>query len=390
MTISSSCNGEGHSKFWIGKQLANKQKTFHANLLQRYIPAIPEDSQLTAAAILEPEQEFIDQGPELETLTPLQKETIKDVKISPKLSESQQADIQALLEEYQDIFTDVPSITNLGEHGIQLTSAELIKGKPYPLPHAMRQTLERELDSMLAMGVIESPTVAYASPIIMVKKPDGSTRVCTDYRKLNSFTVFDPEPMPTAEEIFSKLAGDRFFSKFDLSKGYWQVTVREEDRDLTTFICHRGLFRFRIMPFSLVNAPATFSRLMRRVLCDSQGLDNYLDDVLAHTTDWTQHLTALRYFFERIRRAKLTLRPSKCEIGETTVSFLGHILSEGVMSLRQETVSKILDAPPPRTLKQLRAFLGLASFYRMYVPDFAVVAAPLTDATKEGNPNEVT
>ena len=171
-----------------------------------------------------------------------------------------------MLKEYQDIFTDVPSITNAEEHGIQLTSAEPIKGKAYSLPHAMRETLNREIDSMLAMGVIEKSSAAYTSPVVMVKKPDGSTRVCVDYRRLNSVTVFDPEPMPTAEEIFAKLAGDRFFSKFDLSKGYWQVPVREQDRDLTTFICHRGLFRFRVMPFGLVNAPATFSRLMRRVL----------------------------------------------------------------------------------------------------------------------------
>jgi len=142
-----------------------------------------------------------------------------------------------------------------------------------------------------------------------------------DYRRLNCVTVFDPEPMPTAEEIFAKLSGDRFFSKFDLSKGYWQVPVREQDRDFTTFICHRGLFRFRVMPFGLVNAPATFSRLMRRVLRNTQSTDNYLDDVLAHTPDWPRHLAALRHFFECIRKANLTLRPSKCEIGETTVSF---------------------------------------------------------------------
>jgi len=115
--------------------------------------------------------------------------------------------------------------------------------------------------------------------------PDGTKRVCVDYRKLNCVTVFDPEPMPTAEEIFAKLSGDRFFWKFDLSKGYWQVPVCEEDRDFTTFISHRGLFRFRVMPFGLVNAPATFSRLMRRVLRNSQNTDNYLDDVLAHTPD---------------------------------------------------------------------------------------------------------
>jgi len=187
------------------------------------------------------------------------------------------------------------------------------------------------------MGVIEPSSAAYASPVVMVKKPDGSTGVYIDYRKLNSVTVFDPEPMPTAEEIFAKLAGYRYFSKFDLSKGYWQVPVHEEDRDLTTFVCHRGQFRFRVMPFGLVNVPATFSRLMRRVLRDSQSLDNYLDDVLSHTPDWDRHLITLRDFFNRIRQAKLTLRPSKCEIGESTVFFLGHTLSEGILSTKQDT-----------------------------------------------------
>ena len=145
----------------------------------------------------------------------------------------------------------------------------------------MRETLDKEIESMLKTGVIEPSSAACASPVVVVKKPDGSTRVCIDYRKLNSVTIFDPEPMPTAEEIFAKLDGDRFFSKFDLSKGYWQVPVHEEDRDLTTFVCHRGLFRFKVMPFGLVNTPATFSRLMRRVLRESQHLDNYQDDVLS-------------------------------------------------------------------------------------------------------------
>jgi len=169
------------------------------------------------------------------------------------------------------------------------------------------------------MGIIEESTAAYASPVVMVGKTDGTKRVCVDYRKLNCVTVFDPEPIPTSKEIFAKLSGDRFFSKFDLSKGYWQVPVRKEDRDVTTFICHRGLFRFCVMPFGLVNAPATFSRLMRRVLRNSLNTDNYLDDILAHTPDWTQHLAALRHFFECIRKARLNLRPCKCEIGETTV-----------------------------------------------------------------------
>jgi len=314
---------------------------------------------------------------------------VKDVKINPELSEEQQADVRALLVQYTDIFTDVTSITNVSEHVIQLNSTEPIKGRAYSLPHSLRETLNKEIDNMLATGIIEESTAAYVSPVVMVEKPDRTKRVCVDYRRLNCVTVFDPEPMPASKEIFAKLSGDRFFSKFDVSKGYWQVPMREQDRDFTTFICPRGLFRFRVMPFGFVNASATFSRRMRRVLRNTQSTDNYLDDVLTYTPDWPRHLAALRHFFECIRKANLTLRPSKCEIRKTTVSFFGHTLTEGEIKPRPVTVEKILRISPPRTIKQLRALLGLASFYRKYVPDFAVIAAPLTDATRKGNLNEI-
>jgi len=286
-------------------QVGHKQKVIHANLLKRYLTAEPESPEGTPksadpteneseaeevqAVLWEKAENLKDQGTELETLNSLRKEMVKDVKINPELSEEQQAEVRALLDQYTYIFTDVPSITNVSEHVIQLNSTEPIKGRAYSLPHSLRKTLDKEIDNMLAMGIIEESTAAYASPVVMVEKPDGTKRVCVDYRRLNCVTVFDPEPMPTAEEIFAKLSGDRFFSEFDLSKGYWQVPVREQDRDFTTFICRRGLFRFRVMPFGLVNAPATFSRLMRRVLRNTQNTDNYLDDVLAHTPDWPRH-----------------------------------------------------------------------------------------------------
>jgi len=192
-------------------QLSNRKNVLLANLLKQYFPAVVEvdkvsdasKGQMIAAAILEPEENFLDQGPELETLNLLQKKTVKNVKINPELSEDQQTKIKGLLEKYRDIFTDVPSITNQSEHQIKLTTDEPIKGKAYSLPHAMRETLGKKIDSMFAMGVIKESTAAYASPVVMVKKPDGSTRVCIDYRRLNSATIFDPKLMPTAEEIFA-------------------------------------------------------------------------------------------------------------------------------------------------------------------------------------------
>jgi len=135
---------------------------------------------------------------------------VKDVKINPELSEEQQAEVRALLVQYTDIFTDVPSNTNVSEHVIQLNSTEPIKRRAYSLPHSLRETLNKEIDNMLAMGIIEESTAAYASPVVMVEKPDRTKRVCVDYRRLNCVTVFDPDPMPTSEEICAKLSGDGF------------------------------------------------------------------------------------------------------------------------------------------------------------------------------------
>ena len=242
---------------------------------------------------------------------------------------------------------------------------------------------------MIKMGVIRESSSSYASPVVVVKKKDNSNRVCVDNRKLNKLTVFDPEPMPTAEHLFQKLNDDKYFTRIDLSKGYWQISIPEEDIPKTAFVTPDGSYEFLKMPFGMINSAATLKRAMKKLL---RGLDNvefYWDDILVHTRTWEEHIKALRELFRRLLAAGMTIRPTKCLFGVNTVDFLGHRLEEGLIGLHEDNVTKIRDAPRPTTKKQIRSFMGLAGYYSDFIPNFAALAAPLSDLTRKGQPNKV-
>ena len=191
---------------------------------------------------------------------------------------------------------------------------------------------------MLDADVIEYSSSPYRSPMLLVKKSDGTNRPVIDYRMLNRQTVFDAEPIPNVDAIFAKLGSANFFSKLDFTKGYWQIPMMHSDKEKTAFSTPMGLMQFRVMPFGLVNAGATYTRMMRHLLQDLPNVDNYIDDVLVYTDSWQEHIASLRALFYRNRDAKLKIKPAKCYLGYYSVSFLGHVIKHGNLHTRQETI----------------------------------------------------
>ncbi len=240
---------------------------------------------------------------------------------------------------------------------------------------------------MLDRGLIELCQSSWASPVVLVKKKkDGTTRFCVDYRKLNDVTWKDAYPLPRIDDTLDALRGSRYFSTLDLYLGYWQVEMDEQDIDKMAFVTRQGLFRFTVMPFGLCNAPATFERLMERVLKDLNWKVCliYLDDIIMYGAGFYPALDRLKMVLKRIREANLKLKPTKCCLMRAEVPFLGHIVSRegvGVDPAKTEAVEKW---PTPVNVKDVRAFLGLASYYRRYIPGFSTVAAPITNLTRQG------
>ena len=370
--------------------VGNKSKLFHANLLKRYF--VREESA-AAAFVVEDSEEWEPVSTTKENLPviPLEaEETVEDIHLDPEAPEMH-ADIKELAGCHQGVLTDLPLHTNLMTCEIRLESGKPVRTKQYPLPFSQRETIKEEVDAMLKMGVIEKSASPFSSPIVLVKKKDGKIRFCVDFRRLNRDVVFDAEPMPDMEYLFAKLGKAKYLSKLDLSKGYWQVPMRPEDKPKTAFTTPQGQYQWTVMPFGLKTAGAIFSRMMRLMLqpLNLQEVDNFMDDILIATDSKERHLQCLRLLFQRLEEVSLSARPSKCYLGFRRLEYLGHIVGQGSIQPEDSKMAKIRDTTQPTTKKQIRSFLGLVGFYRRFVPHFAEIALPLTEATKASKPNIV-
>ena len=307
------------------------------------------------------------------------------------LNPEQQDEFRALLREFRDVFAtkDEPlGQTDVVFHDIK-TEGKPIKTPYRRIPLGLRQEAVDEEQRMKDLGVIEPSESPWAAPVVLVRKKDQSLRYCIDYRRLNDVTQKDSYPLPNIQDCLDSLDGAKYFSSMDLCSGYWQVKLTEDAMDKTSFYgAGGGLWRFRVMPFGLCNAPATFERLMERVLGQLQWqiLLCYLDDILIFSKTVSQHFNHLREVFLRLRKAHLKLKPKKCHFFQQQVSFLGHVVSEEGIMTDPEKIRKMRECPSPRNVHEVRSVVGLFSYYRRFIPHFSEIVKPLVKLTEKNQP----
>ena len=234
-------------------KIGDNKKLFHINMMKNYHTRDVDHDMALASIVLEPSESESGEDNPISN----DEETVSDVVLNPCFSPDQTRELQNLMNEFPTIFSSTPGRTSLLTHSIEVTSKEPIKRKPYPIPLSKLGVVKEEVYKMKELGIIEHSRSPYSSPLLLVRKSDSSYRPVIDFRRLNKITVFDAERMPNPEIIFAKIGQDKFLSKLDFCKGYWQIPIKIEDKENTAFCAPQGLFHFKVMPFGLVNAGAS-------------------------------------------------------------------------------------------------------------------------------------
>ncbi|XP_037803376.1 uncharacterized protein LOC119597807 [Penaeus monodon] len=289
------------------------------------------------------------------------------------------ANIGSLLQEYGKLFSDVPRLCPLLEHDVETRDAQPVRQAPYRLNAEKRAFLQAEVQRLKEQGIIIPSLSPWASPVVLVPKSSGTYRLCVDYRKVNAVTVADSFPLPRMDDIIDDLGKARYLTKLDLLQGYYQVPLTERARPISAFVTPTGLYEFRVLPFGMRNAPATFQRLMNYLTADLEGVRCYLDDLVIWSDSWEEHLVRLRALFSALSAANLTVNLQKSEFGHAHVTFLGHVIGQGLVAPVAAKVEAVLQYPAPVDRKGLMRFMGMAGYYRRFCKNFSQVSAPLTN-----------
>lgn len=282
-----------------------------------------------------------------------------------QLTDGQADDIVRLLHSFPCLFNDVPTRTNVLEHDINVGNADPIKQHPYRVNASKRKIMRDGVRYLLKNDLA-----------ILVPKPDGTSRLCMDYRKVNSVTMSNSVTMP---DCIDTVGAATYVTELDLLKGYWQVPLTSRASDISAFVTPDNFLQYSVMTFGMRNAPATFQQLVSSVLAGVPNCSAYLDDLVIYSSEWSDHVNSLRVVCERLAAAFLTLNLAKCEFGKATVTYLSKEVGHGQVRPVDAKVLAITAFPAPTARRELRCFLGMVGYYCSFCKNVSAVVAPLTD-----------
>ena len=305
-----------------------------------------------------------------------------DYKINPDFPAYDK--LSAILGEHSQVFENPTSPMNAEPLRIDLVGDPFMKKQnPRRFPKNVTEEIDAEVDRLLAEGIIRPSNSSVAAPVVVARKPDGSLRMCVDYKDLNQWTIDHRYPMPLVKDCIERLCGKKYFAKLDLRWGFNQLAMDEDSKWLTAFVTLKGLYEFNRVPFGIKNAPSIFQQRIRKILSGLEGIicEVFIDDIIIYGDTLDQFLENVQRVLARLKELDVTLKASKCEFGYSEVEYLGHLINGETISLAQSRVQGIMDFPIPKSSHQLRRFLGMCNGFRDYIENYALITSELNKLT---------
>lgn len=304
-----------------------------------------------------------------------------------QLTTKDRMELERIIKSFRSFETNGLGRTDLVVHNIDVGNHPPIKQRHYPVSPVIQDLIFQEIGRMISLGVIEESTSPWSSPVVLVRKANGKSRLCLDSRKINAITKKDAYPLPIIDGLLGRLQETKYISSLDLKDAFWQIPLSDGAKEITAFtVPGRPLYQFCVMPFGLCNAPQTMCRLMDRAI-PHQLRDRvfvYLDDLLIISANIQEHLQILNTVAELLSKAGLTLNIEKSRFVLKEAKYLGFLIGERGLRTDPSKVDAISNFPTPTSVKQTRRLLGMAGWYRRFICNYAEVTAPITSLLKKG------